>query len=294
MAGPIGAFIWYEYMGEDRLAAADFYAHVLGWTVKDAGMPNLPYETASVGERMVAGLMEIPDDARAMGVRPCWTGYIWVEDVDAMLPDLTRAGGKAWKQPAEFPGVGRFAVVADPYGGGIVLFHGHGDGPPPAPPENAPGFVGWHEFHADDGAAALDFYCRFFGWKRTSEFDMGPMGGYQMFKTSHGERGGVMTRRPGVSRLLLALLFQRRGDRRRRGARARPRGQDRQKSASGSVRPMGRPCARSAGRDVRPCRARAVSERGSRSKGGARRAGAAIALAGPRRPSDRSRIAAPT
>ena len=198
MAGPIGAFVWYEYMGEDRLAAADFYGRVLGWTVKDAGLPNLPYETASVGDRMVAGLMEIPDDARAMGVRPCWTGYVWVEDVDAALPDFTRAGGRVWKQPAEFPGIGRFAVVADPYGGGVVLFRGHGDGPPPAPPENAPGFVGWRELHADDGASALDFYCRLFGWRRTGALDMGPMGAYEMFETPHGERGGILTRQPGA------------------------------------------------------------------------------------------------
>ena len=29
------------------------------------------------------GLMAIPDDARKMGVPPCWTGYVAADDVDA-------------------------------------------------------------------------------------------------------------------------------------------------------------------------------------------------------------------
>ena len=41
MATPTGKFVWYEHMGEDRKAAADFYSHVVGWTAKDAGMPGV-------------------------------------------------------------------------------------------------------------------------------------------------------------------------------------------------------------------------------------------------------------
>ena len=196
MATPTGKFVWYEYMGEDRKAAADFYSHVVGWTAKDAGMPGVPYEIVSVGDTMVAGMMEIPAEAKAMGARPSWMGYIWVEDVDAALPKLKAAGGKVFKEPADIPGVGRFAVVADPYGGAFMLFRDHGGTPPPPPPPGTPGLVGWHELHADDGAKALDFYCDFFGWKKTRDFDMGPMGVYHMFDTGQGEQGGIMTRTP--------------------------------------------------------------------------------------------------
>ena len=34
MATPTGKFVWYEYMGNDLKAAADFYTHVVGWTAK--------------------------------------------------------------------------------------------------------------------------------------------------------------------------------------------------------------------------------------------------------------------
>ena len=78
MATPTGKFVWYEYMGNDLKAAADFYTYVVGWTAKDAGMPGFAYEILSAGDRMVAGMMDIPAEAKAMGARPIWMGYIWV------------------------------------------------------------------------------------------------------------------------------------------------------------------------------------------------------------------------
>ncbi len=60
-----------------------------------------------------------------------------------------------------------------------------GNAPPPAP--GTPGLVGWHELHAGDGAGALKFYSEQFGWTKDSDFDMGPMGVYHMFKTGHGQ-----------------------------------------------------------------------------------------------------------
>ena len=196
MSTPTGKFVWYEYMGDDRRAAAEFYTNVVGWSAKDAGMAGFPYEILSTGDHMVAGMMDIPTDAKAMGARPSWMGYIWVEDVDAALPKLVAAGGKVFKEPADIPGVGRFAVVSDPYGGVFMLFRDHGGTPPPPPPPGTPGLVGWHELHADDGAKALVFYRDFFGWKKTGEFDMGPIGVYRMFETEHGQQGGIMTRMP--------------------------------------------------------------------------------------------------
>jgi predicted enzyme related to lactoylglutathione lyase len=189
-----GKFVWHEYMGDDRKAAADFYAEVVGWSVKDAGMPGFAYDIVSVGDHMVGGVMEIPAEARAMGARPSWMGYIWVEDVDAASSKLAGEGGRVFKEPADIPGVGRFAVVAGPYGGAFMLFRDAGGNPPPPPPPDTPGLVGWHELHADDGAKALGFYSQFFGWKKDGEFDMGPMGVYHLFSTGHGERGGIMTR----------------------------------------------------------------------------------------------------
>jgi uncharacterized protein len=193
---PAGKFVWYEYMGDNLRTAADFYTHVVGWTSKDAGMGDFPYEIVSTGQTMVAGMMDIPDEARSMGAKPGWLGYIWVEDVDKALPRLTAAGGKVLKTPADIPGVGRFAVVADPDGAVFMPFRDAGASPPPPPLPGTPGLVGWRELQANDGARAFAFYSGQFGWKKDRDFDMGPMGVYHIFESAPGEQGGIFTKTP--------------------------------------------------------------------------------------------------
>ncbi|MGO8834323.1 MAG: VOC family protein [Roseiarcus sp.] len=196
MASPKGKFVWYEYMGDDLQGAADFYSGVVGWSVRDSGMPGFDYRIVSAGPAMVAGMLTAPDEARKMGARPSWMGYLWVEDVDAALPALRAAGGQVYKEPADIPGVGRFAVVGDPYGAAFMLFRDAGGDPPPPPPPETPGLVGWRELHAGDGERALAFYSGLFGWKKERDFDMGPMGLYHIFNSAPGESGGMMTRSP--------------------------------------------------------------------------------------------------
>ena len=192
---PTGKFVWYEYMGDNLEAAVDFYTHVVGWTSKGAGMAGFPYELVSAGPTMVAGMMDIPDEARSMGAKPGWLGYIWVEDVDKALPNLTAAGGKVLKAAADIPGVGRFAVVADPDGAVFMPFRDAGGSAPLPPPPGTPGLVGWRELHASDGARAFAFYSGQFGWKKDRDFDMGSMGVYHIFENAPGEQGGIFTRR---------------------------------------------------------------------------------------------------
>ena len=193
---PTGKFVWYEYMGDDLQAAVDFYTPVVGWTAKDGGMADFPYEIVSTGATMVAGMMTIPAEARAMGARPSWLGYVWVEDVDKAAEKLTAAGGKEFKPAADIPGVGRFAVVADPDGATFMLFRDAGGNPPLPPPPGTPGLVGWRELHAGDGARAFAFYSGQFGWKKDREFNMGAMGVYHIFESASDQQGGILTRTP--------------------------------------------------------------------------------------------------
>ena len=107
-SSPSGKFVWYEYMGNDLQAAVDFYTAVVGWSAKDAGMGfDFAYQILSIGSTRVTGMMNVPEEAKAMGAKPSWMGYVWVEDVDKALPKLTAAGGKVYKAPADIPGVGR-------------------------------------------------------------------------------------------------------------------------------------------------------------------------------------------
>ena len=62
-------FVWYEVMTSDMKASEAFYTKVIGWTAKDAGMPQGGYTLFSTGATEVAGLMPISPDAAAMGVK---------------------------------------------------------------------------------------------------------------------------------------------------------------------------------------------------------------------------------
>src|SRR5262249_52381637 len=45
-------------------------------------------------------------------------------------------------------------------------------------------------------AGAVSFYESIFGWKKQSEFDMGPMGVYHMYGRDRFTYGGMMKRQP--------------------------------------------------------------------------------------------------
>jgi predicted enzyme related to lactoylglutathione lyase len=194
-----GKFCWYEWMGDNVKAAADFYAHVVGWTAKESDMAGgRPYTVVSAGDTGVGGMMAIPAEAKAMGARSGWNGYVWVEDVDKAAAKVTAAGGSVKRPPTDIPGVGRFAVAADPHGAGFLLFRNSGGNPPAPPAPETPGLVGWRELHAGDGAAAFTFYSGLFGWTKRQGMEMGAAGVYQLFGFSGGESdyGGIMTRMP--------------------------------------------------------------------------------------------------
>ena len=189
----LGSFVWYDQMSNDLAAAETFYAKVVGWTLAPNAMNDQRYTLLKAGDAMIGGLMPIPADAA--GVRPVWMGYVAVDDVKAYADKVSRAGGAIHRPPTEIPNVGTFAVAADPFGAGFLLFRGNGDGDgAPDVASMAPGHVGWRELHAGDGPRAFDFYSGLFGWTKGDAMDMGAMGKYQLFQTRAGQAGGMMTK----------------------------------------------------------------------------------------------------
>ena len=122
MTTPQGSFVWYELMTSDPSAATAFYTRVLGWSAADSGMPG--YTLVSAGPAQVAGIMALPEAARAMGAKPGWVGYIAVPNVDAAAASVAAAGGAIHHAPEDIPGIGRFAAMADPHGASFALFCG--------------------------------------------------------------------------------------------------------------------------------------------------------------------------
>ncbi len=165
-------FFWYELMTSDLDAAEAFYTKVVAWTAqpfdKAPGMPH--YIVMNVGERGVGGLMTMPEDAARMGMPPAWLGYIHTKDVDASTKALKAVGGAVHREPDDIPGVGRFAVVADPQGATFMFLQPNGPDQPVVPAAT-PGHIGWHELYTSDWKAAFDFYSGQFGWANAGDFE---------------------------------------------------------------------------------------------------------------------------
>jgi predicted enzyme related to lactoylglutathione lyase len=190
---PQGQFCWYDLMTTDTAGAAAFYGSVVGWERDDA---FAPYLIVKAGAHGVGGIMTVPEDAAKMGARPCWLGYIFVDDVDAMAARIAEAGGSVKRPGTDIPNVGRFAVVADPQGAVFIVFKDAGGMERPPVPAGTPGHGGWHELHADDLDSAFAFYAGLFGWTKSTAVEMGPMGIYQLFAQSGVDVGGMLKRMP--------------------------------------------------------------------------------------------------
>lgn len=187
-----GHFVWYELMTTDMAAARNFYAAVMGWSARDASSPGMPYTLLNLGETGIGGLMPLPPEARRSGALPRWLGYVAVDDVDAAIARLTKLGGTVHLPPVDVPGVGRFAIVADPQAATLALINPPDDGraaKDPAKPEG----VGWHELLAGDSATVFDFYASLFGWHR-GKIETKSSGNYQPFLIGAESLGGIFTK----------------------------------------------------------------------------------------------------
>jgi len=187
-------FIWYDLLSTDADAASAFYSETIGWKIQDSSMPGGDYRIIQAGSSMVGGLMTLPADAAASGMKPGWLGYLYVPDVDQAIGAVTAAGGRALMPGMDIPDVGRFAMLADPDGACFYVMPPSGEGESTAFSPGTIGHIGWNELHAADGQAAFAFYTAQFGWEKAGEHDMGPMGKYLLFDAGGVQTGGIFTK----------------------------------------------------------------------------------------------------
>ena len=189
-----GHFVWYELMTTDMEAAKAFYADVVGWGTQDASMPGMPYSLFTAGKTSVGGIVDLPEDARRLGMRPSWLGYVGVNDVDATAARIKRLGGTVYVEPTDIPDISRVCVAVDPQMAMIALLKWLTPGQELAA-LSTPGRVGWHELLAADREQAFDFYAELFGWQK-ADADTGAVGTYQLFSAGGETIGGMLTKQP--------------------------------------------------------------------------------------------------
>lgn len=150
-----GRFVWRDLLATNLDAAKRFYGELFGWTTKEFPGPS-PYYVLQAGEKMVGGLMPVPQ-----GEHPFWMSYVSVGDVDACAGRAKTAGGVIHRAPTDIPGVGRFAIIADPNGATTAAFKSmNGD---PKQGMSAGEFC-WESLQTPNPPADVDFYKKVYGW----------------------------------------------------------------------------------------------------------------------------------
>jgi len=178
-------------MTTDPSAAETFYKEVIGWGTTESDMPGMKYTMFTAAGVPVAGLMAMTPDAASMGAPPNWLAYVEVPNADESVAQAQQLGASVLVPAMTINDVGRFAVLRDPQGAVFAVITSAR--PLSEETDPAPLFFSWHELAVPDHAAGVNFYEQMFGWKKQSEFDMGPeMGIYHMFGRDRFTYGGIM------------------------------------------------------------------------------------------------------
>lgn len=193
MPNPQGDHIWYELMTTDPEAARRFYRDVAGLDIaaEASGHTDMDYRMIEAPDGFMGGMLVLTDEMVQGGASPGWLGYIGVEDVDASVAALQRAGGSVHMPPNTLEGVGRMAMVSDPQGAHFYLMRGASDEESKVFRMMEPGHVAWNELATPDPDAAWSFYSELLGWAETEVMDMPELGPYRMFALDDGPIGGM-------------------------------------------------------------------------------------------------------
>ncbi len=196
MTNPQGDFIWYELMTTDPEGARAFYEAVAGIAIDAAptGDSDMDYRMIHASGDFMGGMLALTGEMTANGAQPCWLGYIGVDDVDASVAAIERAGGSVHMPAHTMEGVGRMAMVADPQGASFYLMRGTSEEDSTVYRTMEPGHVAWNELATIDHEAAFAFYSGITGWEKGEAMDMGPMGTYQMFDQGGKSIGAMQNR----------------------------------------------------------------------------------------------------
>ena len=199
-----GSWIWYELMTSDFAGAKAFYEAVVPeWTLNlgPAGAGDYGFVTNSDGG-MTGGVMSFTAEMASHGAKPCWVGYLGVDDCRASVAAVEAAGGKCLMPPHEVPRAGLMAMVADCCGAPFYIMT---PAPNPGGGESTSfsadryvGRCGWNELMAEDAGKATAFYTGQFGWTLPDAMDMGDMGKYQFVAHDGVTTGAIMGTMPDM------------------------------------------------------------------------------------------------
>jgi predicted enzyme related to lactoylglutathione lyase len=114
-----GAFCWGQLNTSDTAKAEAFYKALFGWAAKTGSDGGMTYTEWTLGGVPIGGMMALPADAAAPSH---WLAYFAVDDCEKMAAKAAALGAATHVPPTDIPGVGPFAVFADPQGAAFAIY----------------------------------------------------------------------------------------------------------------------------------------------------------------------------
>jgi uncharacterized protein len=115
MGNPISHW---ELMVADLAKGKEFYSTIFDWEIDDSSYPD--YSLIKTGAEPGGGMMVKPDMAPSHALNT----YFQVDDVDVTLAKAVAAGGTMIAPKTAIPGIGYWAMFADPDGIPIGILQG--------------------------------------------------------------------------------------------------------------------------------------------------------------------------
>ncbi|MEM7515583.1 MAG: VOC family protein [Planctomycetota bacterium] len=190
-----GEFCWIDLNAHDLEAAAAWYGKLFGWThqVMPAHIEGAPpYAFFLQGEAVAAGVGQMSDEMKEMGIPPMWNAYVCTEDCEATEAKVGELGGTVTVPTMDIPQHGKLAFFMDPGGASFAAWQVTNPESPGLLVDDH-GSLSWVESMTRDKAQAQDFYSGLLGW----EFSALEMPGmehvdYSMIQAQGKDAGGMM------------------------------------------------------------------------------------------------------
>lgn len=158
-----GEAVWVELRSSDPAASEDFYAALLGWSVRHERIGSSVYRMCSLGGRDVAGISDSTSmNAGLHGGPRGWITYFAVDDIKAAARQAVAEGGELVSAPRHLPAAGSGATVVDPFGAVFGLYQGELRAGVEA--LNESGALCWNELDTGEPERSIDYYQALFGF----------------------------------------------------------------------------------------------------------------------------------
>jgi uncharacterized protein len=165
---PNNTFCWVDLATIGAEDAKSFYKAIFNWDyIDEPAGEGMVYSMCMINNKPVAGLYEMINDQKQMGLPPYWLPYISIENADKTAEKATQSDGKVIAPPFNVFDNGRMAVIQDNSGATFAIWQPMNS--IGASYKNIPGTICWLELGVNEAEKPKQFYSEVFGWSAKTE-----------------------------------------------------------------------------------------------------------------------------